>query len=78
MNAKLKSLDNDTVTIELKVKLSGSMLASEEAISDTLNEAGCIATKEALKRFDTDGSRIVLGGGKWFSKGQLPKRYQSP
>ena len=78
MNAKLISLDNDTVTIELKVKLGGSMLASEAAILNTLNEAGCIATKEALTRFDTDGSRIELGDDKWFSKGQLPKQYQTP
>lgn len=54
------------------------MLEAERGILDTLNEAGCLATEEALKGFDTGGSRMVLGGGKWFSKGQVPKIYQTP
>jgi len=31
-----------------------------------------------LKRFDTDGSPIKIGNTKLTSKGQLPKRYQTP
>ena len=43
-----------------------------------LNEAGCMATGETLKRFDTDGSAILIGGTKWTSKGEEPKYYQTP
>jgi hypothetical protein len=45
---------------------------------NTLNEAGCIATGEALKRFDTEGSAILIGGMKWTSKGEEPNYYQTP
>jgi hypothetical protein len=44
------------IRIELKTKLSCSMLKTEEAILAALNEAGCVTTREALKRFDTAGS----------------------
>lgn len=66
------------VTVEIKVDVSGSMLEAEGSILGALNEAGCIATAEALAGFDTDGSRIVIGGEKWFTKGKLPKVYQTP
>ena len=78
MSAKLIAVERDTVRIELNIKLSRSMLESEEAILNALNEAGCIATGEALKRFDTDGSVILIGGTKWTSKGEEPKYYQTP
>jgi hypothetical protein len=78
MSAKLIAAEGDTVRIELNIKLSRSMLESEEAILSALNEAGCIATGEALKRFDTDGSAILMGSIKWTSKGQEPKYYQTP
>jgi hypothetical protein len=45
---------------------------------NTLNEAGCIATGEALKRFDTEGSAILIGGMKWTSKDEEPNYYQTP
>ncbi|HZC03612.1 MAG TPA: hypothetical protein VE844_20360 [Gammaproteobacteria bacterium] len=45
---------------------------------NVLNEAGCMATGEALKRFDTDGSAILIGGVKWTSKGEEPNYYQTP
>jgi len=45
---------------------------------NALNEVGCIVTGEALKRFDTDGSAILIGGMKWTSKGEEPKYYQTP
>ena len=31
-----------------------------------------------MKRFDTDGSAILIGGMKWTSKGEEPKYYQTP
>ena len=76
MSAKLIAVEGDIVSVELTIKLSRSMLESEETILNTLNEAGCIATGEALKRFDTDGSAILIGGTKWTSKGEEPKYYR--
>lgn len=78
MRASVISVDGDVVTLEVKVRLSNSMLEAEESILAALNEAGCLATGKALERFDADGSRIDMGGVKWFSKGKLPKTYQTP
>jgi len=78
MTASVVSIEGDVLTLEVKVCLSGSMLEAEEAILDALNAAGCVATERALERFDTDGSHLLFGGTKWFSKGQLPKTYQTP
>jgi hypothetical protein len=60
------------------VKLEESLLESEEKILAALNEAGMLATVQALKRFDTDGTPIEVGGSRWTSKGQEPKAYQTP
>jgi len=78
MPVSVLSVRGDEVTLEVKIKLSGSMLEMEENILASLNEAGDLATTEALKRFDTDGDPIELAGEKWTSKGKLPKTYQSP
>jgi hypothetical protein len=67
MGATLTKVDGDTITLEITVNLSGSMLDSDESILGALNDAGCIATGEALSRFDTDGSRIEIGDTKWFT-----------
>jgi hypothetical protein len=40
------------------------MLESEIKIQEKLNEAGRIASKEALKQQDTDGSVLEIGGQK--------------
>ena len=76
-NAKLKSSSSKSVTIEVTIPLSDSMLKTEEGIRDALNEVGCMATQSALKRFDTDGSPIVMGDTKLTSKGLAPKTYQT-
>jgi hypothetical protein len=78
MSVSLKRVEGSMITLEVKIDISGSMLGAEGAILSSLNEAGSMATGEALKRFDTDGTPIVIGGVKWFSKGQLPKTYQTP
>ena len=68
MAVSIKSRSDDRLTLEVVFELGGSMLESEEAIQSVLNEAGTLATGEALRRFDTDGSRLVMGGQRWFSK----------
>ena len=78
MTASVISVERDVVTIEVKIKLSGSMMEMEDVILAASNEVGCLATNEALERFDADGSRIEFGGVKWFSKGKLAKWYQTP
>src|ERR1700736_1962277 len=70
--------EGDRVKIEVTIDLSGSMLEAEESILRSVNEVGNLATQEALKRFDADGDSILLGGSKWYSKGQLPKIYNTP
>lgn len=60
MSATLLSNTGTTVTIQLQVELTDSMLNSEENILSSLNEAGSIATEEALKYFDTDGSKLGI------------------
>jgi hypothetical protein len=54
------------------------MLDTEINIQKGLNEVGCIASKEALKYLDTDGSPLKIGEETWKSKGEQPKEYQTP
>ncbi len=78
MSTTIISRDKDSITLQVTVEFSNSMLKSEEAILEALNEAGTVATGEALKQFDTDGSDIEIGGRKYTSKGCDPKAYQTP
>ncbi len=54
------------------------MLEAEGRIQEACNEVGMRASAEALKRFDTDGSPIVLGAIKWTKRCASPKVYQTP
>ena len=78
MAAMMVERQENRVTIQISVELSRSMLETEEAIQQALNEAGVLATAEALKQFDTDGTPLQLGATRWTSKGQEPKIYQTP
>ena len=78
MAAVVVEREENTVTIQIQVKLSRSMLDTEEVIQQALNEAGTLATTEALKQFDTDGTPLQIGDTRWTSKGQEPKAYQTP
>jgi hypothetical protein len=78
MSAKVISVEGTKIKIELTIELSESMLDSEGKIQEGLNEAGCIAAREAMKHLDTDGSAIKLGGKIWRTKGQEEKAYQTP
>jgi len=77
MSAKLTRVEGRTVKIELTIELSESMLDSEVKIQEGLNEAGCMAAREALRQLDTDGSAIEIGGKMWRTKGQQAKAYQT-
>jgi hypothetical protein len=78
MTAKLISVEGSKIKIELTLELSRSMLDTEINIQKSLNEVGCVASKEALKYLDTDGSPLKIGEETWKSKGEQPKEYQTP
>jgi hypothetical protein len=66
------------LTIQVTVKLSGSLMEMENTVLDCCNEVGCLATKEALHKFDTDGSPIKLGATKMTVRDKTNKTYQTP
>jgi len=78
MSATLIERQEDSVTLHVRIPLSRSLLDTEQAIQRALNEAGLLATTEALKQFDTDGSPLRIGQARYTSKGQEPKGYQTP
>ncbi len=78
MSPEIVKRDDDSVTICVRIPLSGPMLEAEEAIQDALNEVGVVAEKENLARFDTDGSPIQVGPVRFTSKGRSPEVYETP
>jgi hypothetical protein len=78
MPATIIARTDDAFTIQLEIPYASSMLDFEEVIQQRLNEAGILATQEALQRFDADGSPIQVGDTKLTSKGKLKKEYQTP
>ena len=69
---------DESITLEIKISFSRSMLEGEQVIQDTLNEAGVITTGALLKHFDTEGEPMMAGSVKLTSMGLLPKNYQTP
>lgn len=78
MTASIVQSTAESITLQITIPVSQSFLDTEETIQAVLNEAGTLASGEALKQFDTDGSAIEMGGMNWTSKGPLPKTYQTP
>ena len=78
MSAVVVDHQASSVTIQISVPLTRSLLDTEHAIQQALNQAGCLATAVALEHFDTDGSPIQIGQTRYTSKGQEPKTYQCP
>ena len=66
------------ISIALDLPEDMAMMDCEASILEALNEAGSQATGEWLRRFDTDGSPIEVGGTKFTSKGRVLKNYQTP
>ena len=69
---------NGSITVSVTIPLTGSMMEMENTILDALNDVGCVATGEALKRFDTNGRPIIRDGVKLTSKNKDSKKYQTP
>lgn len=78
MTARIRKKNDHEIVVEVTIGISQSMLESEEQIEQALNEAGVVATAEVIKRFDADGSPIVVGGTRLTSKGELARIYQTP
>lgn len=76
--AKVVGRSGDAVTVEVTVRLDGSLLGMEGAIQEAVNAVGRCATEEALKRFDSDGSPMRVGAIKLTARGRDPKEYQTP
>ena len=77
MVAQLISQKGHELIIQVTVNISGSLLNAEERIQQAVNEVGCLATQQAVKQFDTDGSPILTGDIKWTQRTISPKRYQT-
>ncbi len=77
MSATL-TVHGDAIEITIKTQLSGNMLECEEQLQDALNSGGQLVTEHLLKRYDTDGTPIVQAGERWYSKGEQPKKYETP
>src|SRR5436309_2488326 len=68
MTAFVVERQESSITIQIRVPLSRSMLDTEETIQQVLNEAGVLASTAPLE----------IGSTRWTSKGQEPKIYQTP
>lgn len=78
MAAELISKEGDEVTIQIKLRLTGTMLEMEESILTGVNSVGTLATEEALKQFDADGSPIQVSDMTLTARSQDEKNYQTP
>ena len=78
MAAKIVKRKGKKLIIEVEMELDGDMLTQEEAIQLALNEAGKLATKEALESFDSDGNPIEVKAEKLTSKGKAKKTTKRP
>lgn len=76
--AEIVTREEQEITIQVKLKLSGNLMEMENSILDACNEVGCVATEEALQKFDADGSPILVGNVKMTSKGKNNQTYQTP
>ena len=70
--------NGNELTIRITIKLTGSLLEMENTLLDSCNEIGCLATREALQKFDTDGGPLKLGGTKITARVKTNKTYQTP
>ena len=76
--AEIIARNDNELTLQVTVKLTGSLMEMESLILDACNDIGGLATQEALQRFDTDGSPIKLGDTKMTVRDKSNKTYQSP
>ncbi len=80
MRPKIVKEENNKVTLQIQIDLNGSMLEMEDRIQEAVNKLGCLATKRAIEKFDTDGEDIFSLSGEinWTSKEKSTQTYQTP
>ena len=78
MPATLIEQNNNRVTVQFTVELTGQMLTDEQNLQQSLNEAGQIAMVPMLKQFDTNGEPIRVEGIKHTAKDYAPQDYETP
>lgn len=78
MDAQIISRSEKSFKLEISIPRGTNILTSEELIQQALNAGGALATKEAMKQYDTDGSPIIVCGQKLTTKGQESKKFQTP
>lgn len=78
MTVSIINQSSESITLQVTIPFTRSMLNSENTIQDSVNQVGCVATRELLKTFDTEGQSIQLGSVKMTTKGLYNKTYQTP
>jgi hypothetical protein len=78
MPAKLIEQKDNRVTIQFTVELTGQMLKDEQALQQSLNEAGQVAMVPMIKQFDTNGEPVRIHGVKHTVKNYAPQTYETP
>ena len=78
MAVSIINQSSESITLQVTIPFTRSMLESESVIQDSMNQVGCMATQELLKTFDTDGEALQIGAVKMTTKGQVFKLYQTP
>ena len=78
MPAKVIEQKNNKMVIQFSVELTGEMLKDEQALQQSLNEAGQAAMVPMIKQFDTNGEPIRIDGVKHTVKNYAGQTYETP
>jgi hypothetical protein len=78
MSPDIQQNPDNSITVSFTFQPGDSMLESELNLQAASNQANALASGECLKRFDTDGSPIEIGGQVLTSKGSEAKKFQTP
>lgn len=78
MPAEIVKQVNNEITVQFTLKLTGSMLHDEQALQNSINEAGQAAMAPMIKQFDTNGEPIRINGIKHTVKDYAPQTYETP
>jgi len=62
-----------SITLTLKFNPTGSFLEQEEQIAEVVTEAGRLASRLVMGRYDTKGEAIIVENKKYTSKGKKKK-----
>ena len=78
MPAKIIEQKSNKMIIQFTVELTGQMLKDEQALQQSLNEAGQAAMEPMIKQFDTNGEPIRVNGVKHTVKDYAQQTYETP